>query len=43
MMFAVPMVIFFEISLLIVRILGIKNKVSKPDSSIAGVSVSRRS
>jgi sec-independent protein translocase protein TatC len=43
MMFAVPMVIFFEISMLIVRILGVKNKVSKPDSSIAGVSVSRRS
>lgn len=35
MMVAVPMVIFFEISLVIVRILGVKNKILKPDSSLS--------
>lgn len=35
MMVAVPMVIFFEISMIIVRIIGVKNKVSKPDSSLS--------
>ncbi len=35
MMVAVPMVIFFEISMIIVRIIGVKNKVSKTDSSLS--------
>ncbi len=35
LMVTVPMVIFFEISLVIVRILGVKNKLSKPDSSLS--------
>jgi sec-independent protein translocase protein TatC len=35
MMVAVPMVIFFEISMIVVRIIGVKNKVSKPDSSLS--------
>ncbi|HII80238.1 MAG TPA: Sec-independent protein translocase TatC [Methanosarcina sp.] len=35
MMVAVPMVIFFEISMVIVKIIGVKNKVSKPDSSLS--------
>ena len=43
MMVAVPMVIFFEISMVIVRILGVKNKVPKPDSSVSAVGISRRS
>lgn len=43
MMVAVPMVIFFEISLIIVRIIGVKNKISKPDSSISAVGISRKS
>ncbi|MDD3247519.1 MAG: Sec-independent protein translocase TatC [Methanosarcina sp.] len=34
-MVAVPMIIFFEISMVIVRVLGVKNKVSQPDSSSA--------
>ncbi len=34
LMVAVPMTVFFEISLVVVRILGVKNKISKPDSSI---------
>lgn len=33
MMFAIPMTIFFEISMLIVKILGVKNKISNPVSS----------
>ncbi len=37
MMVAVPMVIFFEISLVIARVLGVKNKLSKPDSSVPPV------
>jgi sec-independent protein translocase protein TatC len=32
-MVAVPMIIFFEISMVVVRVLGVKNKVSQPDSS----------
>lgn len=35
LMVTVPMVIFFEISLVIVRILGVKNKVLKTDSSLS--------
>ncbi len=35
LMVSVPMVIFFEISLVIVRILGVKNKVLKTDSSLS--------
>jgi sec-independent protein translocase protein TatC len=35
MMVAVPMVIFFEISMVVVRIIGVKNKLSKPDSSLS--------
>ena len=42
MMVAVPMVIFFEISMVIVRILGVKNKLSKPDPSSSAVGISRR-
>lgn len=41
MMVAVPMVIFFEISLIVARILGVKNKISKPDSSISAVGISK--
>ncbi|AKB74689.1 Twin-arginine translocation protein TatC [Methanosarcina lacustris Z-7289] len=33
MMVAVPMIIFFEISMVVVRVLGVKNKLSQPDSS----------
>ena len=43
LMVAVPMVIFFEISLVIVRIIGVKNKIPKPDSTISSVGISRRS
>ena len=32
-MVAVPMIIFFEISMIVVRVLGVKNKVTQPDSS----------
>lgn len=35
MMVAVPMVIFFEISMVIVKIIGVKNKVLKTDSSLS--------
>jgi len=35
LMVAVPMTVFFEISMIIVRILGVKNKVSNPDSSLS--------
>ncbi|MGB9928766.1 MAG: Sec-independent protein translocase TatC [Methanosarcina sp.] len=41
MMVAVPMVIFFEISLVIVRILGVKSSLSKSESAIAP-GISRR-
>jgi sec-independent protein translocase protein TatC len=43
MMFAVPMMIFFEISMLIVKILGVKNKVSKTNSSTSAAGISKRS
>ena len=43
MMFAVPMTIFFEISMLIVKIIGVKNKISKPDSSVSSAGISRKS
>ena len=33
MMFAIPMTIFFEISMLIVKILGVKNRISNPAPS----------
>jgi sec-independent protein translocase protein TatC len=42
-MVAVPMVIFFEISLIVARILGVKTKIPKPDSSISAVGISRKS
>lgn len=38
-MVAVPMIVFFEISMVIVKVLGVKNKASQPDSS----SISRAS
>jgi sec-independent protein translocase protein TatC len=38
----VPMVVFFEISMVIVRILGVKNRVPKTDSSISAPGISRR-
>jgi sec-independent protein translocase protein TatC len=43
MMVAVPMVFFFEISMIIVRILGVKSSISKSDSSISAPGVIRRS
>jgi sec-independent protein translocase protein TatC len=43
MMFAVPMTIFFEISMLIVKIIGVKNKISQPDSSVSAAVISRKS
>ena len=42
MMVAVPMAVFFEISMVIVRILGVKNKLSKPDPSASAAGISRR-
>lgn len=42
MMVAVPMVIFFEISMVIVRILGVKNKFSKPDPSASAFGITRK-
>ncbi|HET8686586.1 MAG TPA: Sec-independent protein translocase TatC [Methanosarcina sp.] len=42
MMVAVPMVIFFEISMVIVRILGVKNRLSKPDPSATAVGITRK-
>lgn len=41
-MVAVPMIIFFEISMVVVRVLGVKHKVSQPDHSSAS-RVSERS
>lgn len=41
MMVAVPMVVFFEISLIVVRIIGVKNRTSKPDSSISAAGISK--
>ncbi len=42
MMFAVPMTIFFEISMLIVKIVGVKNKIAIPDSSVSLAGISRK-
>jgi sec-independent protein translocase protein TatC len=42
MMVAVPMVIFFEISMVIVKIIGVKNRLLKPDPSASAIGVSRR-
>lgn len=41
-MIAVPMVIFFEISLVIVRILGVKNSLPKPETSASTLGITRR-
>jgi sec-independent protein translocase protein TatC len=41
MMFAVPMTIFFEISMLIVKILGVKNRISRHASSITAAGISK--
>jgi len=41
-MSAVPMTIFFEISMLIVKIVGVKNKIPKPDSSVSAAGISRK-
>ncbi len=41
-MVAVPMLIFFEISMVIVRILGVKSRLSNPDPSAAAVGITRR-
>ncbi|RXA19940.1 Sec-independent protein translocase TatC [Methanosarcina sp. MSH10X1] len=41
-MLAVPMVVFFEISLVIVRILGVKNSVPKPDPSASALGITRK-
>ena len=42
MMVAVPMTIFFEISMVIVRILGVKSRLSKPDPSAAAAGITRK-
>ncbi len=42
MMFAVPMTIFFEISMLIVKIIGVKNQITNPDSSVSAAGISRK-
>lgn len=41
-MLAVPMVVFFEISLVIVRILGVKNSLPKPETSASAIGITRR-
>ncbi|AKB51435.1 Twin-arginine translocation protein TatC [Methanosarcina barkeri str. Wiesmoor] len=41
-MVAVPMVVFFEISMVIVRLIGVKNKLSKPDPSATAVGITKR-
>jgi sec-independent protein translocase protein TatC len=43
MMVAIPMVIFFEISMVIVRVLGVKSRISHADSSTSTTSILRRS
>jgi sec-independent protein translocase protein TatC len=43
LMVAIPMIIFFEISMVIVRILGVKSSISRADSSTPATSVLRRS
>jgi sec-independent protein translocase protein TatC len=42
MMVAVPMIIFFEISMVIVRILGVKSRLSKPDPSATVIGITKR-
>ncbi len=42
LMVAIPMLIFFEISMVIVKILGVKNRLSKPDPSATAVGIMRR-
>ena len=42
MMVAVPMIIFFEISMVIVRILGVKSRLSKPDPSATAIGITKR-
>lgn len=42
MMVAVPMVVFFEISMVIVRIIGVKSRLSSPDPSATAVGITRR-
>lgn len=42
LMVAIPMLIFFEISMLIVKILGVKSRFSKPDPSATAVGITRR-
>jgi sec-independent protein translocase protein TatC len=41
-MLAVPMVIFFELSLIIVRILGVKSNLPKPDTSASAFGATRK-
>lgn len=43
MMVAVPMVIFFEISMVIVKVIGVKNKIPNPDPSLSAAGISRKS
>jgi len=43
MMVAVPMAVFFELSMIIVRILGVKSSLSKSDNSISAPGAIRRS
>ena len=43
MMFAVPMTIFFEVSMFIVKIIGVKDKIGKPDTSVSSTWISRKS
>jgi sec-independent protein translocase protein TatC len=42
MMIAVPMVVFFEISLVIVRILGVKDRLSRPEPSASAFGITRK-
>ncbi len=42
MMVAIPMIIFFEISMVIVKVLGVKNKLSKTESSATALGITRR-
>ncbi|WP_292387785.1 Sec-independent protein translocase TatC [Methanosarcina sp. UBA5] len=42
LMVAIPMTIFFEISMMIVKILGVKSRFSKPDPSATAVGITKR-
>jgi sec-independent protein translocase protein TatC len=42
LMVAIPMLIFFEISMVIVKILGVKNRFSKPEPSATAVGTTKR-